>query len=54
MNPELEPVVATPLPLTGDGDDPLAAAILGSMAFEFRLVTSGTPELRGSLSASGL
>ena len=54
VDPEPQPVVATPLPLTWDGDDQLAAAILGSMAFEFGHVISVAPELHGPLSASSL
>lgn len=53
-DPEPEPVVVTSIPLSWQGDDQLAAAILGSMAFEVGLVISGTPELHGPLSASSL
>ena len=52
--PKPEPVVAAPIPLTWQGDDQLAAALLGSMAFEVGHVISGAPELHGPPSAPSL
>ena len=50
---EPEPVVAAAIPLTWEGDDQLAAAILGSMAVEFGPAPSAVPELHGRLSGTG-
>jgi len=50
---EPEPVIAAAIPLTWEGDDQMAAAVLGSMAVEYGLATSAVPELRVRLPKSG-